>query len=183
MKNQIDELLKNYQKKEGLRAYLDDRKAISLGFQQKAAELSTEIEKEQENHKKVILYSIPFVDTLILLNDDILNNLYDDTVKKSYRPYSLSLKEIQIIYYEADGRFGLNSWHTIRIHYIFNNKDFNQNAAFQYIGFRDEDLCISEPTGGVGFSPLFLSEEKYLFAKNLLKEIKEAVSPIWKGKE
>ncbi len=148
----------------------------------KKTELNTELTSvldklklESEGYKEKLLFSVPLTETIVFLNEQILNNLFCNN-NGSYPKTGLFLREIDVVYNEFISEAHYNMYRaSISFVFNFDRSEFNYEVSVGSLEFNDEDSSLSQQIMGIGFDPSFADKDKYIFVRDVLRDLKDKV--------
>lgn len=159
---------------EDIKSFLQERKTITTAFEVEFAALEKKRSEATEKYDSKILFRIPLTETIIFLEKQTLENLFN-YIQKDYPESGLVLREIQI-----------STIDDIDIRFIFDVESFNENKfsyfSFNRLGFDDERNQLIHASYGVGLDPIFADREKYIAVRETLKDIRQKMK-VYEPKE
>ncbi|MFA4942294.1 MAG: hypothetical protein WC564_01490 [Patescibacteria group bacterium] len=148
-----------------LKVFLEERAAKLRFLNAEIEDLKLRLNKEADDYKETVLFSIPMEETIVLLNQQILDNFFSGC---EYPASGIFLREIKIIRTEYIEDKDFEYCHNVIARFEFNKECFNTHISINKFAYDEERQDINEETMGVGFDPHFVDKEKFTEVINAL---------------
>ncbi|MBP6974558.1 MAG: hypothetical protein KBB54_01295 [Candidatus Pacebacteria bacterium] len=153
---------------EDIATFLKQRSTKASELNKESDALTKKLEKEAEENKEILLFSVPFNEIVVTFGKQQMDNLFQ---RCEYPAGGLFLREVRFVHIETVASNQLRYFTSIRVKFLFSRECFNHDMSFQCLAFDDEHMRVSEQVVGLGTNPRFANKEKYEEVRDVLTEI------------